>query len=228
MIRDLGPQVTRTGLPESAEIIDCAGDVLCPGLNDMRVQLREPGEEHQETIETGSLAAAAGGVTSMVALPNTDPIIDDVAGVEFIARRARETKRTKIYCYGALTRGLEGKDLVEMGLLSEFGALGFTDALHAVADAQVMRRALNYAKSFGLLVIQHPEEPRLAAGGAMNNGEPAVTGVRLCVSGRYDASDVPRRLAEPGGNAVAEARADHHGVRHSPAGQLSSRSRRRA
>ena len=174
VIRDLGPQVTRSGMPEGAEIVDCGGDVLCPGLIDMRVQLREPGEEHQETIETGSLAAAAGGVTTMVALPNTDPIIDDVAGVEFIARRARETKRAKIYCYGALTRGLEGKDLVEMGLLAESGALGFTDALRAVADTQVMRRALYYAKSFGLLVVQHPEEPRLAEGGAMNNGELAT------------------------------------------------------
>jgi dihydroorotase len=183
-IRDLGPQVTRTGLPDGAEVIDCGGDVLCPGLIDMRVQLREPGEEHQETLATGSLAAAAGGVTSMVALPNTHPIIDDVAGVEFIARRARENKRTKIYCYGALTRGLEGTDLVEMGLLAKSGALGFTDALHAVADTQVMRRALNYARSFGLLVIQHPEEPRLAAGGAMNNGELAtrlgLAGIPAC------------------------------------------------
>jgi len=184
LIRELGPQVVRTGLPEGSEIVDCGGDLLCPGLIDMRVQLREPGEEHQETIVTGSLAAAAGGVTTMVALPNTDPIIDDVAGVEFIARRARETKRTKIYCYGALTRGLEGKDLVEMGLLAESGALGFTDALNAVADTQVMRRALYYAKSFGLLVVQHPEEPRLAAGGAMNNGELAtrlgLAGIPAC------------------------------------------------
>jgi len=174
LIRDLGPQVTKTGLPEETEIVDCGGDVLCPGLIDMRVQLREPGEEHQETIATGSLAAAAGGVTTMVALPNTHPICDDVAGIEFIARRARETRRTKIYCYGTLTRGLEGKDLVEMGLLAESGALGFTDALKAVADAQVMRRALYYARSFGLLIIQHPEEPRLAEGGAMNNGELAT------------------------------------------------------
>jgi dihydroorotase len=187
VIRDLGPQITRNDLPEGAEVIDCHGDVLCPGLIDMRVQLREPGEEHQETIETGSLAAAAGGVTSMVTLPNTDPIIDDVAGVEFIARRARETKRAKIYCYGALTRGLEGKDLVEMGLLSASGALGFTDALHAVADAQVMRRALYYAKSFGLLIIQHPEEPRLAAGGAMNNGELST---RLGLAGIPAAAEV--------------------------------------
>ena len=184
IIRDIGPQVSRGHVPAEAEVVDCGGHVLAPGLVDMRVQLREPGEEHQETIETGSLAAATGGVTSMVCLPNTDPIIDDVAGVEFIARRARETKRAKIYCYGALTKGLEGKDIVEMGLLAQSGALGFTDALTAVADAQVMRRALSYARTFDLLVVQHPEEPRLAAGGAMNNGELAsrlgLSGIPAC------------------------------------------------
>ncbi|HVJ43175.1 MAG TPA: dihydroorotase [Dongiaceae bacterium] len=184
VIRELGPQVNRGHAPEEAEIIDCGGHVLAPGLVDMRVQLREPGDEHQETIATGSLAAAAGGVTSMVCLPNTVPIIDDVAGIEFIARRARETKLAKIYCYGALTKGLEGKDIVEMGLLAESGALGFTDALTAVADAQVMRRALSYARTFDLLVVQHPEEPRLSAGGAMNNGELAsrlgLSGIPAC------------------------------------------------
>ncbi|WP_368412731.1 dihydroorotase [Dongia sp.] len=173
-IVDVGAQVTKQNAPTDTEIVDCGGHVLIPGLVDMRVQLREPGEEHQETIATGSLAAAAGGVTSMVCLPNTHPVIDDVSGVEYIARRARETKRAKIYCYGALTRGLNGRDLVEMGMLSEFGALGFTDALNAVADAQVMRRALYYARTFDLLIVQHPEEPTLAAGGAMNNGELAT------------------------------------------------------
>lgn len=171
VIQEIGARVTRANAPEAAEIVDCRGHVLAPGLIDMRVQLREPGEEHKETIATASLAAATGGVTSMVCLPNTEPVIDDVAGVEFIARRARETKRAKIYCYGALTQGLEGKDLVEMGLLADSGALGFTDGILAVGDVQVMRRALTYARSFDLLVIQHPEDPRLAAGGAMNNGE---------------------------------------------------------
>jgi dihydroorotase len=171
VIQEIGAKVTRSSAPEAAEILDCRGQVLAPGLIDMRVQLREPGEEHKETIETASLAAAAGGVTSMVCLPNTEPIIDDLAGVEFIARRGRETRRAKIYCYGALTQGLEGKDLVEMGLLAASGALGFTDGIKAIGDVQVMRRALTYARSFDLLVIQHPEEPRLAAGGAMNNGE---------------------------------------------------------
>jgi len=174
VIRAIGPALGKADAPADAEIIDCKGHVLAPGLIDMRVQLREPGEEHQETIESGSRAAAAGGITSMVALPNTHPVIDDVAGVEFIARRGRETKRTKIYCYGALTRGFAGQDLVEMGMLASSGALGFTDCLKALADAQVMRRALSYARSFDLLVIQHPEEPRLAEGGAMNNSELAT------------------------------------------------------
>jgi dihydroorotase len=171
IIQEVGARVTRADAPEAAEIVDCRGHVLAPGLIDMRVQLREPGEEHKETIQTASLAAAAGGVTTMVCLPNTEPVIDDVAGVEFIARRARETKRAKINCYGALTQGLEGKDLVEMALLADSGALGFTDGIKAIGDVQVMRRALTYARGFDLLVIQHPEEPRLAAGGAMNNGE---------------------------------------------------------
>ena len=156
------------------ERIDCAGLCLAPGLVDIRTQLREPGEEHKETIATASEAAAAGGVTTMVCLPNTDPVIDSVAGVEFIARRARETRRAKVYCYGALTKGLEGKELVEIGLLTESGALAFTDGLQAVANARTMLKALSYATAFDLLLIQHPEEPSLAASGAMNGGELAT------------------------------------------------------
>ena len=171
LIADVGPQVKAQGLSEDFERVDAGGHCLAPGLVDMRVQLREPGEEHKETIATGSMAAAAGGVTTMVCLPNTDPVIDDVAGVEFIARRARETRLSKIYCYGAVTKDLAGKDLVEIGLLSESGALAFTDGVAAVGDARVMLRALSYARCFGALIIQHPEHPSLADGGAMNAGE---------------------------------------------------------
>jgi dihydroorotase len=174
LIADVGAQVGRQGLPEGVERVDAGGHCLAPGLIDMRVQLREPGEEHKETIATASAAAAAGGVTSMVCLPNTDPVIDDVAGVEFIARRARETRLSKVYCCGAVTKALAGKDLVEIGLLSESGALAFTDGLSAVADSRVMSRALSYARCFGALIIQHPEEPSLAEGGAMNAGELAT------------------------------------------------------
>ncbi len=169
-ITDLGPDLFKEGLPEGVQRVDCAGACLAPGLVDMRVQIREPGEEHKETMDSAGRAAAAGGVTSMVALPNTDPVIDDVPGVEFIARRAREVKRVKVYTYAAVTRNLEGRELTEMGLLAESGAVAFTDGLKAVENAQVMRRALSYAKTFGHLIIQHPEEPSLA-GGAMNGGE---------------------------------------------------------
>ena len=181
-----GPAIFNDGTPEGADIVDCGGACLAPGLVDMRVQLREPGEEHKEDILSGSRAAAAGGVTSMVALPNTDPVIDDVAGVEFVARRARDVKLVKIYTYGAVTRGLEGKELTEIGLLTDYGALGFTDGLRAVADPQVMRRALSYSRAFGTVILQHPEVPELA-GGAMNSGELAT---RLALSGVPPLSEV--------------------------------------
>ena len=152
----------------------------------MRVQLREPGEEHKETIGSAGLAAAAGGVTTMVALPNTEPVVDDVAGVEFVARRAREVKLGKIFTYGAVTVGLQGEQLTEFGLLSEYGAVGYSDGVKAIANAQVMRRALSYARTFDKLILQHPEEPTLA-GGVMNGGELAT---RLGLSGIPGAAEV--------------------------------------
>lgn len=170
-IADIGPGLFRDGVPEGIEQVDCEGACLAPGLVDLRVQLREPGEEHKETIDTASRAAAAGGVTAMACLPNTDPPVDDVAVVEFIARRAREVKLVKVFAYGSVTRGLRGEQLTEIGLLKEAGAVGFTDGLKAVADARVMRRALAYARGLGALIIQHPEEPSLARNGAMNEGE---------------------------------------------------------
>ncbi|HXV24759.1 MAG TPA: dihydroorotase [Alphaproteobacteria bacterium] len=173
-IAQVGTGLADTGVPEGAERVVGSGLCLAPGLVDLRVQLREPGEEHKETIASASAAAAAGGVTAMVALPNTDPVIDDVAGIEFIARRAREIRKVKVYAYAGVTKGLAGKDLTEMGLLAESGALAFTDGLNAVADARVMLRALSYARTFGALIVQHPEEPTLAAGGQMNEGELAT------------------------------------------------------
>ena len=129
-IAALGPRAEASG----AVIIDCRGHCLAPGLVDMRVELREPGREHEETMESGSAAAAAGGVTTMVALPNTEPAIDDVALVEFVARRSREIGRVNIRTYAAATRGLKGKEITEIGLLSASGALAFTDAGTAIAD----------------------------------------------------------------------------------------------
>lgn len=169
-IADFGPGLFQGGVPSDIPVVDCGGACLAPGLVDMRVQVREPGEEHKETLRSAAEAAVAGGVTSMVCLPNTDPVIDEVATVEFVARRARKNGLAKIYPYAAATKGTAGKELAEMGFLLEAGALGFTDGTKAIADAQVMRRALSYAATFGALIIQHPEEPSLASG-VMNGGE---------------------------------------------------------
>jgi dihydroorotase len=165
-IAALGPRLSSEAT--DAETVSAEGLCLAPGLVDMRVQLREPGAEHMESIETGGQAAAAGGVTTMVALPNTDPPIDDVSVVEFLARRAREAKLAKVHTYAAATKGLAGRDLTEMGLLAANGALGFTDGVRAIADALVMRRVLAYARTFDLLVVQHPEEPSLARAGEVS------------------------------------------------------------
>ena len=170
-IADFGPGLFSDGIPEDVETIDLAGLCLAPGLVDMRVSVGEPGAEHKETILTASQAAAAGGVTALACLPNSDPPLDSVSSIEFIARRAREVRLVKIFVQAALTRRLEGLELTEMGLLHEAGAVAFTDGLKAVADAKVMQRALSYSTTFDLLIVQHPEEPSLAAGGMMNRGE---------------------------------------------------------
>ncbi|MGE4218539.1 MAG: dihydroorotase, partial [Alphaproteobacteria bacterium] len=159
--------------------VDCDGMCLAPGLIDIRVRTCEPGAEHKESIASAGRAAAAGGVTTVVALPDTDPVIDDVPVVEFVTRRGQEAGTVRVHCYGTVTRGLSGRELTEMGLLAEAGALAFTDGARAVADSQVMRRALSYASGMGLLIVQHPEDPSLA-GGAMNSGEIAS---RLGLSG---------------------------------------------
>jgi len=175
----LAPGLFANEPPHGAEVVDCAGACLAPGLVDMRTQLREPGQEHKESFKSAGRAAVAGGVTSMVGLPNTSPVIDDEAAVEFVARRARLIGLTKVFTYAAATKGLAGQELAEIGLLRQAGALAFTDGTQAIADAQVMRRLLAYAASHDLLIIQHPEEPALASG-VMNAGEMAT---RLGLSG---------------------------------------------
>jgi dihydroorotase len=173
-IAAIGPGLAVADIGADVETVECKGLCLAPGLVDMRVQLREPGAEHMESIETGGLAAAAGGVTTMVTLPNTEPPVDDVSVLEFLARRAREVRLAKIHTYAAATKRLAGRELTEMGLLAANGALGFTDGVKAIADALVMRRVLAYARTFDLLVIQHPEEPSLASAGEVSEGEIAT------------------------------------------------------
>ncbi|HMR30796.1 MAG TPA: dihydroorotase [Geminicoccaceae bacterium] len=179
-IADLGPGVTAESGPDDAELVDAAGLCLAPGLVDMRVRLGEPGHEHKERFESGCATAAAGGVTSMACLPDTVPPIDDPAMVEFVARRARRVRSVKVHPYAAVTKGLAGEQIAELGLLKEAGAVAFSDADNAIASARVMRRALQYAGPLDALVVQHPEEPTLARGGVMNAGAIAS---RLGLSG---------------------------------------------
>jgi dihydroorotase len=170
-IAAIGPGIFADGIPESAVQIDCRGAVLAPGLVDIRADLCEPGAVHKEDLESGSRAAAAGGVTTVVALPNTDPVIDEVSVLEFIARRAREVKLIKVFAHATVTRGGNSDELVEMGLLKEAGAVAFTDGRRTIANATVLSRALKYAQAYDGVIMQHPEEPVLAHGGAMQSGE---------------------------------------------------------
>jgi dihydroorotase len=174
LIADLGPGLFADGVPEGVETVDCAGHCLAPGLVDMHVHLREPGHEHKETIRTGGLSALAGGVTSVCSMPNTDPVIDNVGLIEFVKRRAREAKGVKVFPFAAVTKGLGGEQLTEFGMLAEAGAVAFTDDGLPVADSQVMRRALSYAKTFDLLISQHAEDLSLSGCGCMAEGEVAT------------------------------------------------------
>ncbi len=173
-IADLGPSVTREGAPAGARVIDCAGDVLAPGLVDMQAFVGEPGAEHRETIATATQAAAAGGVTTIVASPETSPAVDDPAVVDFVLRRARDTGRVRVLPMAALTKGREGREISEYGLLRQAGAVAFTDGAHAVRNALVMRRALTYARGFSALIVHFPQDPQLSGEGVMNEGELAT------------------------------------------------------
>jgi len=159
-----GAKITAQSLGSGTAVFDCKGLVLMPGLIDMRVFTGEPGNEHRETLATASEAAAAGGVTTMIVMPNTAPVIDDAAIVDFILRRARDTAIVRVAPMAALTKGLAGEQMTEIGILKEAGAVAVTDGNRAVANARVFRRALAYANDFGMLVVQHAEEPALTTG----------------------------------------------------------------
>jgi dihydroorotase len=177
----------RIEAPPGSELLDGSGLCLAPGLVDMRTQLREPGAEHKESLQSAAEAAVAGGVTTLASLANTDPPIDEPALLSSIGRRAQEIGLVRMLPYGALTRGRQGRELTEMGLLTEAGAVGFSDAPSALASAAVMRRALSYARTFGQLVMNHPEEPSLTDKGSMNEGEIAT---RLGIGARTAKAEV--------------------------------------
>ena len=161
-------------------VIDCDGNALMPGLIDMRVRTGEPGAEPKETLKSASLAAAAGGVTSFVVQPDTDPVIDAPAMVDFILRRARDIELVHVYPAGAATQELKGQKMAEIGLMDEAGALYFTNADEPIVNSKILMRVLNYASGFNALVSHRPKEPWLSDGAVATSGEMAA---RMGLSG---------------------------------------------
>ena len=172
--------------PEGAREIDAAGLVVTPGLIDVHVHLREPGGEHKETIATGARAAAAGGFTAVCAMPNTDPVVDDPAGVGFVLAQGAAAGAARVYPMGAISVGQEGKQLAAIGEMFEAGAVGITDDGNPVMDSGLMRRALDYAQAFGIPVADHPEDLGLSGVGVMNEG---LVATRLGLHGKPNASE---------------------------------------
>ena len=180
VIKEAGKNIRASGAPEGTEIVDVNGQVIAPGFVDMRAFIGEPGAEHRETLATASYAAAAGGVTTIICQPETDPPIDDPATVDFVLRRARDNAVVHIHPMAALTKGLEGNEMTEIGLLKAAGAVAFTEGAKSVMNANVFRRALTYARDFDALIVHHTEEQNLTGSGVMNGGEYAS---RLGLSG---------------------------------------------
>jgi dihydroorotase len=165
-----GADAQNQGAPEGAEIRDCRGLTAAPGLVDARVFVGEPGSEHRETIASASRAAAAGGITSFIMMPETDPVIDDIALVEFVKKTARDTASVNVYPAAALTKGMTSAEMTEMGLLQQAGAVAFTNGRHGLNDTQVLRRAMTYAREFGAVIALETREKYLAVNGVMNEG----------------------------------------------------------
>jgi dihydroorotase len=173
VIADLGGHLRRNA-PAGAAVVDGQGHILCPGLIDAQVYTGDPGQEHRETLKTASFAAAAGGVTTIACMPDTEPVIDQVALVDYVQRRARERAIVNVSIIAALTRGLKGEELAEIGLLQRAGAVGFSNGKGSIANTRIMRNALLYSKDFGALIVHHTEDPGLSNGAAMNSGEVAT------------------------------------------------------
>ncbi|MEX0856218.1 MAG: dihydroorotase, partial [Gemmatimonadota bacterium] len=172
--------------PEGTRVIDCAERLVLPGLVDVHVHLREPGAEHKETIASGAHSAAAGGFTSICAMPNTDPVIDSPATVGFVAAAGREAGFARVYPVGSISLGQKGERLTEIGELVEAGAVAITDDGSPVMDSGLMRMALEYARAFDIPVADHPEDLGLSRDGVMNEG---LVSARLGLQGKPNASE---------------------------------------
>jgi dihydroorotase len=169
-IAAVGAAAANADLPAGCETEDCGGLIAVPGLVDACVHIGEPGAEHRETIASASRAAAKGGVTSIIMMPDTDPMIDDVALVDFVQRLARDEAIVHVYPAAALTKGLKGEEMTEFGLLLEAGAVWLCNGRHTVGNPAVMRRAMTYARDFGAVVAVATQDRHLSAAGVMNEG----------------------------------------------------------
>src|ERR1700716_4725222 len=167
VIRDARRGIGAAGVPEGTDIVNCAGMVVAPGLVDMRAFVGEPGASHRETFASASLAAAAGGITTIICQPDTSPVIDNSATVDFVLRRARDTAIVNIHPMAALTKGLGGGEMTEIGLLKAAGAVAFPDGDKSATNAQVMRRALTYAGDSYALIVHHTDVLDLIGEGDM-------------------------------------------------------------
>ena len=171
VVREAKRGIGAAGVPEGTDVIDCRGKVVAPGLVDMRAFIGEPGAASRETLASASQAAAAGGVTTIVCQPNTSPAIDNPATVDFVLRRARDTAIVHVHPMASITKDLAGVEMTEIGLLKAAGAVAFTDCDKSITNAQVMRRALTYARDFDALIVHHTEDPDLVGDGVMNESE---------------------------------------------------------
>ncbi|CAN7495251.1 dihydroorotase [Ensifer adhaerens] len=170
LILAAGADAQNQGAPDGAFVKDCAGLTAVPGLVDARVFVGEPGSEHRETFESASRAAAAGGVTTFIAMPETDPVIDDIALVEYVKKTARDKALVNVHPAAALTKGLAGEEMTEFGLLREAGAVCFTNGRRSIHDTLVLRRAMTYAREFGAVISLETRDKYLGANGVMHEG----------------------------------------------------------
>ena len=170
-IKAVGKKVSKENIPTKSEVVDLKGKVLIPGIVDMKVFIGEPGFEYKENFRSLSNAALSGGVTSVVSMPNTSPVIDNVSMVDFILRRGRDKSGINIFPAATLTRKMEGKLMTEFGLLSKKGIIGFTDATKTIQNSEIMSRIMNYASDLDVLVMQHPEDQELSRGRCISEGE---------------------------------------------------------
>jgi dihydroorotase len=170
-IADFGENIFDSAPPSDAEIVDCMGNVLAPGLIDIQVHFRDPGQTHKEDLASGSKSAVAGGITTVACQPNTNPVLDSVMSLEYLRLKAEEVAYCNIRAYASITKNMKGEELTDMNSLADAGAVGFTDDGLPVMNANVMRRAMEYSKNLGLPVAQHAEDLNLTNKGCINEGK---------------------------------------------------------